>query len=590
MSKLEILKNCQNQKDLARILGYSEKKFTQILFSKNIISNYKAFEIPKKTSGKRKIHAPVEDLKELQAKLSAYLQECYEEIELNRISKQKQISIKSFSSFAFRQKLQAESLNQVYRFDIYNHASKHINKRYVLNIDLENFFESITFSRIVGYLQKNNDFQLRFPIAVLIAQICTIRFSKTDEGFLPQGSPTSPIISNLIGNILDIKILRLAQKYKLNYSRYADDITLSTNMKDFPQEIAYLKNSKWIVGEKLESIIIKSKFKINHKKTRLYLKSNRQEVTSLTVNQKVNINKNYYRYTRAMVNSYCRDGEYFKSKLHMDAEKVSENALNGIINFVFSIKQNNYDFSSDDKFRSFNTLTSIEKLYVEFLFHYYFVYPNKMLVIGEGYTDPLHLKLATKNTDPEVLNYIKFSALEHTKRFSKFLKIKGGTGLLCKFLKEYPVIFKAKKLSLKPFVIIVDGDKAGNDVIQIAKNLYPNHKIVGLESIFPEGQINRFIHVQHNLYIIQQPKDKAIENLYTEDITNTKIDGRELFLSNNKNEFKKDKHYDKKEFYNNVIFKNSENIDFTGFKQVIDILVYLQLYHFFYWITKEVLE
>lgn len=590
MRKIEVLRNCTTQRDLARILGYPERKFTQILFTQNVIDQYKKFEISKKSGGLRTIYAPKDELKELQRRLSTYLQDCHKEIELHRLSNHQQISIKSFSSFAFRQKIKLELSNRILHFDIYNHALKHTNKKFVLNLDLENFFETITFSRIVGYFIKNESFLLKKDIAILIAQICTIRASQNEEGFLPQGSPTSPVISNLIANILDIKILRLAQKHKINYSRYADDITLSTNMREFPREIAYKSDDKWVIGSKLESIIIKSKFKINNKKTRLYLKSNRQEVTSLTVNQKVNINKNYYRYTRAMVNSYCRDGEYFKSKLHMDAEKVSENALNGIINFVFSIKQNNYDFSSDDKFRSFNTLTSIEKLYVEFLFHYYFVYPNKMLVIGEGYTDPLHLKLATKNTDPKVLNYIKFSALEHTKRFSKFLKIKGGTGLLCKFLKEYPVIFKSKKLSLKPFVIIVDGDKAGNDVIQMAKNLYPNHKIVGLESIFPEGKINRFIHVQHNLYIIQQPKDKAIENLYTEDITNTIIDGRELFLSNNKNEFKKDKHYDKKEFYNNVIFKNSENIDFTGFKQVIDILVYLQLYHFFYWITKEVLE
>lgn len=590
MRKIEVLRSCTTQRDLARILGYPEQKFTQILFAQNTISQYKKFEISKKSGGLRTIYAPNDELKELQRRLSTYLQDCYKEIELHRLSNHQQISIKSFSSFAFRPKIKLELSNQTIHFDIYNHALKHTNKKIVLNLDLENFFETITFSRIVGYFIKNESFLLKKDIAILIAQICTIRFSQNEEGFLPQGSPTSPVVSNLIANILDIKILRLAQKHKINYSRYADDITLSTNMREFPQEIAYKNSDKWMIGNKLESIIIKSRFKINNKKTRLYFRNNRQEVTSLTVNKKVNVNRNYYRYTRAMVNNYCKIGEYYKSNFHMDSEKISENTLNGILSFIFNIKKYNYDFLLDNKVKIFEDLGSIEKLYVKFLFHYYFVYPSKMLVIGEGYTDPLHLKLAVKKLSPEVLLFIKFSALEHTKRFSRFMRIQGGTGLLCKFLEEYAVIFKAKKLSLKPFVILVDGDTAGDEVIKIAKKLYPDYKNVSLETNFSKGEINKFIHVHHNLYIIQHSNGKAIENLYSDAIVNTKINERKLYLSNNNKNFDIKKHYNKREFYHKVVLKNYENIEFNSFKQVVDILVYLQLYHFFYWMINEVLE
>ena len=245
MRKIEVLRNCTTQRDLARILGYPERKFTQILFTQNVIHQYKKFEISKKSGGLRTIYAPKDELKELQRRLSTYLQDCHKEIELHRLSNHQQISIKSFSSFAFRPKIKLELSNRILHFDIYNHALKHTNKKFVLNLDLENFFETITFSRIVGYFIKNESFLLEKDIAILIAQICTIRASQNEEGFLPQGSPTSPVISNLIANILDIKILRLAQKHKINYSRYADDITLSTNMREFPREIAYKSDDKW---------------------------------------------------------------------------------------------------------------------------------------------------------------------------------------------------------------------------------------------------------------------------------------------------------------------------------------------------------
>lgn len=80
-------------------------------------------------------------------------------------------------------------------------------------MDLENFFDSFHFGRVRGYFQKNNYYKLPFEVATIIAQLTCF------HGKLPQGAPTSPIITNLICNIFDLRIIKLAKKYKLDYTR-----------------------------------------------------------------------------------------------------------------------------------------------------------------------------------------------------------------------------------------------------------------------------------------------------------------------------------------------------------------------------------
>lgn len=397
MSKLEALKKCEDREDLANLLGYSLKQLTTIVYGRRPENNYKCFTIPKKTGGSRNILAPQNGLKKLQQKLAHYLSDCYEELERHRLKSQnKPISILSFSSHGFRRKIDNNGYLEDYSFSIYSNAKQYINKRYVFNLDIENFFESITFSRIVGFFNKNNNFLLNIDIAITIAQIATYRTSSKKEGYLPQGSPLSPIISNLIGSILDYKILRLAKKYKLDYTRYADDITLSTNLKNLPKEIALRGSDHWEVGYRLEKAINSSGFNVNKAKTRLHTKNERQEVTSLSVNKKVNISKKYYRYTRSMVNEYCTTGKFYKSPEHSKNNKVSSNSLNGILSFVHFVKCNGI-VKNNDKYIKYSDQKGVQKLYTKFLFHYHFIYPNRVTIIGEGFTDPRHLRIAYKN-------------------------------------------------------------------------------------------------------------------------------------------------------------------------------------------------
>ena len=87
--------------------------------------------------------------------------------------------------------------------------------------------------------------------ALVISQIACYK------GKLPQGAPTSPILTNMVCAPLDTQLTKLAKKYNLQYSRYADDITFSTYKADFPVEIAYVDFNGVHVGTVLEELIKK---------------------------------------------------------------------------------------------------------------------------------------------------------------------------------------------------------------------------------------------------------------------------------------------------------------------------------------------
>lgn len=291
MSHLDKLKSAKNRKDLARILGFKPKALTAIIYQTPPALRYTEFEIPKKSGGTRTIKAPNEKLKKLQLHLTHLLYGCLTEIEESQNGRA--------VSFGFRK-----------NGTISDNAKNHKRRRYVLNIDLSDFFPSFNFGRVRGYFLKNNAFELKEEVATTIAQIAC------DGQALPQGSPCSPVISELIGRILDIRLLRLAKKLGVTYSRYADDITFSTNQKEFPAALAIRDEeniSVWALGDELVSKISASGFAINSDKTRMHCRGSRQLVTGLVVNEKVNIRSDYYRRARAMCDSLFQTGHYFFS-------------------------------------------------------------------------------------------------------------------------------------------------------------------------------------------------------------------------------------------------------------------------------------
>ena len=189
------------------------------------------FDIPKRSGGTRKISTPITALKIIQRKLNQVLQQVYEP----------RPSVHSFIS----------------DHDIVSNAKKHLRREWVLNLDLKNFFPSITFPRVIG-LFKKKPYEIPSPAATVLAQICCF------EDKLPQGAPTSPIVSNMICAKLDNELYRLARKYKCKYTRYADDITFSTYNYDFPSALAKTNSSGQVeLGDELKSIIHENWFEVN---------------------------------------------------------------------------------------------------------------------------------------------------------------------------------------------------------------------------------------------------------------------------------------------------------------------------------------
>ncbi len=195
--KVEIMYNFSDiasRNELAQFLNIPIKKITYVLYIQGVNNYYKSFQIPKKNGGVRNINAPQGDLKEIQKKLANALWD----FQIEYIEKN---SNKAKASHAFQKKK-----------GIITNSIVHKNKKIVLNLDLENFFESFHFGRVRGYFHKNNFFQLPIEVATIIAQLTCYK------GSLPQGAPSSPIITNLIANILDIKLLNIVKKYRVDYT------------------------------------------------------------------------------------------------------------------------------------------------------------------------------------------------------------------------------------------------------------------------------------------------------------------------------------------------------------------------------------
>jgi len=248
MSSLASLKSITSLRELAAVLQFKPAALSFILYKQAEASKYKVFEIPKRNGGKRTIKAPIDALKLLQSRLSKLLQNCVDEIN-------KEKNRKDRIAHGFKRKR-----------SIITNARQHRHRHYLLNLDIEDFFPSINFGRVRGFFMKDRNFQLEKSGATVIAQIACHANS------LPQGSPCSPVISNLIAHPMDVALVALASAVGCTYSRYADDLSFSTNKKEFPPQIAAPSDTdahRWLPGEELRRLIEHGGFKINESKTHM---------------------------------------------------------------------------------------------------------------------------------------------------------------------------------------------------------------------------------------------------------------------------------------------------------------------------------
>lgn len=187
---------------------------------------YRTFQIPKKSGGLRAISAPLPDL--------AMVQRWLTESILKRLATNVSAAATAYTPGR----------------SIIDHVSGHLSSAQLLKLDLRDFFPSISTGRVC---QLFTDVGYSSTVARTFAALTTL------NGNLPQGAPSSPLISNLVLESFDAAVLSLCSTHHLQYTRYADDIVISGSE---------LGN----ILEQVSSLASENGFELNHRKTKSYLR------------------------------------------------------------------------------------------------------------------------------------------------------------------------------------------------------------------------------------------------------------------------------------------------------------------------------
>lgn len=564
MSQLTALKAATTLHDVAALLGFKPSALSYVLYVRPEADKYKTFDIPKRAGGTRKISAPIDELKLLQRRLADLLQNCSEEI--NKTYKRSdEDDHPDHISHGFKRKR-----------SIITNARHHRNKRLVFNLDLEDFFGSINFARVRGFFIKDKNFALQPKVATILAQIAC------RQGVLPQGSPCSPAISNLIGHILDIHLARLAARTGCTYTRYADDLTFSTNESAFSELVAKRSvgpDHTWIPGNELSRLVVKSGFSINAMKTRMQYCDSRQEVTGLVVNRKVNIRCEYRHTVRAMVYRLFTTGAFDFAHTTIDAlgAKIEHRTsgslaqLHGMLGFIDGVDLFNKGLLPKGPGKS---ITSKELMYRRFLLFKEFYAAPAPIVICEGKTDNVYIAHAIRSL---AALYPKLATVDPTGKISinirrfryvgtstgRILGLTGGTGDVSNFMRMYTAELKRFKAPGKqhPVIALIDNDDGALPIYNTIKDLTGTR---------PTGA-EPFIHVTGNLYVVATPlrleAPSMIEDFFDSPTRATVLNGKSFDPSNN---WDPKTHYGKADFAYKVVQPNADKIDFKGFVSILD--------------------
>ena len=552
MSKLLALQSAETLVDIAALLDTPTSTLIYTLYKAPAASKYTTFDIPKKNGGVRTIHAPVGKLKIYQTVLAKLLYECADE--LDAVSPRKPLS------HGFRRGR-----------SIVSNATQHKNRRFVLNLDLEDFFPTFHFGRVRGFFIKDRGFALKPGCATILAQLACF------QGSLPQGSPCSPIIADLIAHVLDLRLVRLAKQCRVTYSRYADDLTFSTNAKAFPTALATGGTSTtdpWILAAPLVNRITSTGFVINATKTRMHVAGSRQTVTGLTVNEKVNISQAYWRGARSMCYALFQTGTYHRHAAMPGDESATitdRRTLRGILAHIRHVK----NVSPIKPPPAAKALFFGQRLHADFHFYDYFVALDRPLVITEGKTDPVYLRNAIRHrsvfqpqlgqTTLEGFRY-GIGFFNHENTVAEILKMTGGSDQLKTFAQAYrkQLARYAHKPLKHPVIIMLDNDSALTAFSSMLAKTYG--VTVNQKTVMP------FYHLTDNLYLVKTPEIGAAGTSCIEDMFDAKtkaipLDGK-IFHADEKT-YDSDKHINKVAFAKKVVAQNAETIEWAGFDNLL---------------------
>lgn len=263
-----------------RFLAYDRKVSSQ--------SHYVRFRLPKKTGGTRLISAPKPRLKSAQHWILENILSCVA--------------------------LHDACHGFVPGRSTVSCAKPHVGQAVVINLDLKDFFPTVTFRRVLGQFKALG---YSPELSTLLSLICTEPqvtevemdgqswWIQNGERLLPQGAPTSPALTNILCRGLDKKLTTLCEKAGFQYTRYADDLTFSSQQAE-PKDVGQLLR-------RVRHIIAQEGFQIHPEKTRVLRRGRRQEVTGIVVNDKVNVDRKTLKKFRALLYQIEKDGPKGKS-------------------------------------------------------------------------------------------------------------------------------------------------------------------------------------------------------------------------------------------------------------------------------------
>lgn len=396
--------------ELASLLKIPVSKLTYYAYHLADSEKYTAFEIKKRNGSPRLIEAPIKGLKDIQKEVAVFLDARYKP---------------RSCVFAY-----------VKSKGIVEHAAVHIGQRWLLRLDLKDFFHTIKAPRVAGLLRRPPYNFAKSP-AETIARICT------KDGRLTQGAPSSPTISNLLCKGLDYKLKEISAKNKCYYSRYADDIFISNNGSIFPSAIASRSSEGNVeLSPALQEIVSTAGFFINTNKTTLRMRSERQLVTGIVANKKSNVPKEFKNSVRAALYAWERHGleaaeQYWRTKIDIKNRPPVEGndgarfkwSIRGKINHIAHVKS-----YSDPTFLSLaRRLQALDPSYhidEQRILH---SLTDEIHIYTEGVTDIKHLESALRH-------FKKNNEFLHLNLILKTPKKTGSSPLksLCENLSEAP--------------------------------------------------------------------------------------------------------------------------------------------------------
>lgn len=293
-----------DQKHLSLLLGYDYSYLTAICNSQE--NFYKPYEIPKKNGDTRLILEPFPNLKDIQTWI------------LKAILEPSSVMMVSPQAKAF---MPGKNLRDNARF--------HRNTNIVVALDIHDFFGSVKEKYVFNVFYAMG---YKLPVVVMLTKLCTL------HGFLPQGAPTSPMLSNMVFSNMDNRIFNYSRKRNIRYTRYADDMTFSGEKIDIEKLIRYIR-----------MLIGKSHLVLNEEKTKVMRRGSCQIVTGVVVNKVLQVSKKYRDKVRqevyySMKYGFANHMRKIELPSWIKTVEVYKHHLLGKVNYILQINPKDTEF------------------------------------------------------------------------------------------------------------------------------------------------------------------------------------------------------------------------------------------------------